>query len=366
MNPSELYKAYAAVYNEDLREELLIEEITLIESIDELYDDELEEIVEDSIYGMLIEGYDIDEIEEIFEETFSEARVDMAARIAKRKKEAEESERSAATARSRGASVVRKEKRAEFIGRLKGAIKKVASNIKSAAQKTAKDVKSAAKETKFRAVDAPAARYANDRGIGGPSPGLSARAKDPTKRRALRSAVLSDIASRAKAKLGRGLEMVRSAGERAAGAVKSTSDSAQAGAREAGEYAKAGAKGLIGRAARAVSRGARDVARRMAEDVDLYNIIFSHLLNEGFADTEESATVIMANMSENWREQILDEINRAVSMPSVPPSPTNGRKPVPMPPPPPSMNNRKPNMPRRRPGEPMGGPYNDFNPHDYK
>jgi NCAIR mutase (PurE)-related protein len=135
MTSFNLYEAYAAVYDEDLREELLIEETILLESIDELNDDELEEIVEDSIYSMLDEGYDIDEVEEIFEETFSEARVDMAARIAQRKKEAAESEKSAKQARSKGASVVRKEKRAEAVGRIKGAVKKVASDIKSAAQK---------------------------------------------------------------------------------------------------------------------------------------------------------------------------------------------------------------------------------------
>ena len=115
------------------------------------------------------------------------------------------------------------------------------------------------------------------------------------------------MASRAKAKLGRGIERARAAGERAVGAVKSSSDATQAKAREAGSSAKAGAKGLVGRAARAVSRGARGVARRLGEDVDLYDIVLEHLLDEGFADTEESATVIMANMSEEWREEILDE-----------------------------------------------------------
>jgi hypothetical protein len=284
MTSFNIYEAYAAVYNEDLREELLIEETILLESIEELYDDELEEIVEESIYNMLDEGYDIDEVEEIFEEVFSEARVDMAARIAQRKREAAESEKSAKVARSRGASVVRKEKRAEVIGRIKGAVKKVASDVKSAVKKTAGDIKSGAKEAKFKAIDAPAARYATKRGIGGPGPGLSARSKDPAKRRALRGAVVSDLTSRAKAKLDSGVDAVKSAGS----AVKK------------------GAKGLLGGAARAVSRGARDVARRLGEDVDLYDLVLEHLLDEGFADTEEAATVIMANMSEEWRDDIIE------------------------------------------------------------
>jgi len=49
----------------------------------------------------------------------------------------------------------------------------------------------------------------------------------------------------------------------------------------------------------------------LVEDtVDLYDVVLEHLLDEGFADTEEAATVIMANMSEEWREEILDEVNR--------------------------------------------------------
>ena len=42
------------------------------------------------------------------------------------------------------------------------------------------------------------------------------------------------------------------------------------------------------------------------ETVDLYDVILSHLLDEGYADTEESALVIMANMSEEWRESIVE------------------------------------------------------------
>jgi hypothetical protein len=43
-----------------------------------------------------------------------------------------------------------------------------------------------------------------------------------------------------------------------------------------------------------------------AESFDLYDIILSHLLDEGYADTEESATAIMVNMSEDWKENIME------------------------------------------------------------
>jgi len=43
------------------------------------------------------------------------------------------------------------------------------------------------------------------------------------------------------------------------------------------------------------------------EAYDIYDVILSHLINEGYADTFESAEVIMVNMSEEWRESILSE-----------------------------------------------------------
>ena len=41
------------------------------------------------------------------------------------------------------------------------------------------------------------------------------------------------------------------------------------------------------------------------EEVDIYDIILSHLLDEGYADTYEAAEAIMVNMSEDWRESII-------------------------------------------------------------
>jgi hypothetical protein len=43
----------------------------------------------------------------------------------------------------------------------------------------------------------------------------------------------------------------------------------------------------------------------VGEAVDLYDIILSHLLDEGYAETQEQAEVIMVNMSEGWKNSIL-------------------------------------------------------------
>jgi hypothetical protein len=45
----------------------------------------------------------------------------------------------------------------------------------------------------------------------------------------------------------------------------------------------------------------------MQEETDLFDTILEYLVAEGYADTNESALVIMVNMSEEWKQSILDE-----------------------------------------------------------
>jgi len=42
------------------------------------------------------------------------------------------------------------------------------------------------------------------------------------------------------------------------------------------------------------------------ENSDFFDIIKGHLLDEGYADTEQAALVIMANMSEEWKQSIVE------------------------------------------------------------
>ena len=42
------------------------------------------------------------------------------------------------------------------------------------------------------------------------------------------------------------------------------------------------------------------------EEVDLFDTILEHLVSEGYADTNEAALAIMANMSEEWRQSIME------------------------------------------------------------
>ena len=49
------------------------------------------------------------------------------------------------------------------------------------------------------------------------------------------------------------------------------------------------------------------------EAYDLYDVILSHLIDEGYADTFESAEAIMVNMSEDWRESIVEQASTVAS-----------------------------------------------------
>jgi hypothetical protein len=46
--------------------------------------------------------------------------------------------------------------------------------------------------------------------------------------------------------------------------------------------------------------------RSISSSFDPFDIVQGYLLDEGYAETEEAAAVIMANMSEEWKEQILE------------------------------------------------------------
>jgi hypothetical protein len=54
-----------------------------------------------------------------------------------------------------------------------------------------------------------------------------------------------------------------------------------------------------------LAKAARDTIR---EDIDLYDLVSEYLVSEGFCDSYEDADVIMANMSEEWREGIVEEV----------------------------------------------------------
>ena len=143
---AELMEAYQAVYDDEMREEYLQEDYSFIDGLD---DEEIADVVEEVIYELIDEGYDVDEVEALFEETFlAEARVDMAARAAARKQYMASSEKSAKQARKSGAAVVKKEKREARKEKIKSAAKGVLSGIKKGVERAAKKVGIGAEKAK--------------------------------------------------------------------------------------------------------------------------------------------------------------------------------------------------------------------------
>ena len=85
----------------------------------------------------------------------------------------------------------------------------------------------------------------------------------------------------------------------AMGAARETGKTVGKAAKGASSLAKgfASGMGLAGRIGKRVMTG---------EEVDLFDYVLEHLIAEGYADTNESALVIMANMSEEWRQSIVE------------------------------------------------------------
>jgi hypothetical protein len=47
-------------------------------------------------------------------------------------------------------------------------------------------------------------------------------------------------------------------------------------------------------------------ATPLVQSFDPFDIVMGYLIDEGYAETEEAAAVIMVNMSEEWRQEILE------------------------------------------------------------
>ena len=77
--------------------------------------------------------------------------------------------------------------------------------------------------------------------------------------------------------------------------------------RDAGSIARSRLKGQLSAVGRLRGTSPHvDGSRVNNEEVDIYDVILSHLLDEGYADSVESAEKIMVNMSEEWRDEILE------------------------------------------------------------
>jgi hypothetical protein len=307
MSTINFQEAYAAVYNEDLKNQLL-ENSDEFFGIEELTDDEIESIVEETVFEMLDEGYDFDELEEVFDEFISEAKVTVGGETGGSGAKVTTGSGSRMAASSR-LSNIKAKKRAENIAKVKSAVKSTISKAKEAGKSAIGKAKEAGRSAKFHAVDKKVAAYATQRGLH-PAAGAAARSKDPEKRRGLRARVAADIKGRIKKKVAQA-QVDTAAKARSAGqAATDAKNKAVQSAKNKAAVAKRGIRGAVGKAARAVASGAGKVASRLGEETereDLFDVILEYLVSEGYADTNENAIAIMANMSEEWRDSIVEE-----------------------------------------------------------
>ena len=98
-------------------------------------------------------------------------------------------------------------------------------------------------------------------------------------------------------------ELARRMGSRAAAAVDRVVTGA--GEPQAVTYPRKGREEAKPKAKAKVSK---EIIRKgkQEESFDLYDLIFAHLVNEGFAETPDAAIAIMSNMSEAWVDSIVD------------------------------------------------------------
>ena len=79
-------------------------------------------------------------------------------------------------------------------------------------------------------------------------------------------------------------------------------------ARRAAALAARRAAALKPKEKRFPNRLTRSDRQGITDSYDIYDIILSHLLDEGYAETPEAAEAIMVNMSEEWRDSIVEEV----------------------------------------------------------
>ena len=328
----------------------LSEETEDLELIDEEYEAELdalvdEDLLEEVVLELLGEGLTGDQIVEAYEElieariTSDSDRTGGGAKVT-----------SGSGSRMAAASRLARMKSAQKIARAKERKEKVKGAVKKV------------KDTARKAVDEPARKYAEKRGVVksksgktslGSGSGIGSvkfKQRTPEGRREVRKAVAKDIGDRAKAKVERGAKKASgaaktaglaavgagvAAGKAAKGAASSAKKAAVKKAASAAvsgyaaaksvkdkatdvknrakqgiknriAQAKRNVKGAVGKAARKVADKAGGVASRMGEETN-YDLVLKYLYVEGYVETLEEAEEIMVNLSTEDIQAIVED-----------------------------------------------------------
>ncbi len=393
-----LMEGYSAVYNEELRDDISIEED--LSFIDDLSDNELDQVMEE----ILSEGVELSECVQVFEGLILEMNPYAPAgskeakaynkSTTKSKRSAEASERRAARVERIKGAAKRVGEKAKTLGagaasaaaagaakvggklrsakeKIVGLVKRVGSAVKAGASAAKKEFSGqSAREAKARTTGREMRRAARKQVAASKakdtsafSGGTSTKSNRPPKvtvgkrekaggtqpSQASRPAPNAERIEKAKAKLKRaasgtkgGVRFVTPSGQAAPTAMKSGSGSPQERGKKAKQFAKKA--GLADHYVHLLDAIFEDMMLEgyvndydtaynvveslsendlfdilesygsyLAEEVEtlnLFDVVLEHLLDKGYADTEEAAIKIMANMSEDWRNDILEETKR--------------------------------------------------------
>jgi hypothetical protein len=324
MTSFNIYEAYAAVYNEDLREDILSVDEEF-EFIDGLSDNELDEVMEE----IISEGTDISECFEVFDEIISEAKVTIGAgsggegvepRTVKYGSAKVTSGRGSVMAAKERQSARKASRRAERVERIKSSVKRAAEKVKTKAAgvvsaaaggaaeagRSAKGIASSAKKKVTGKLAAAKERIkgAVKSGRSAVAGGLrKAASKIEPKETEKKGKEIKDAAkeriSTIRPNLGVGRkERVSSAGIRSTGGPIGRSGSQGRVLPPVGKT-KSGKTLTSSQRSTQTSAQNRRLSSRLGENFDLLaGIILEDLINEGYAETFEEALYVLESMSD--------------------------------------------------------------------
>tara|TARA_R110000851_G_scaffold81644_2_gene179248 strand:- start:258 stop:1385 length:1128 start_codon:yes stop_codon:yes gene_type:complete len=293
----EIRSLYESIYTPQVDEEL------------ELSDEELTEAVEDAVFELIEEGYDIDDIECAFDDELIEEILDEAKITYGSDTESPEERRTRAKAK------VGEKRSAARKAAVKGAVKAAGENAKEvksevgrragnvAVRAKAGATKTAMKATGVSPMDVPTKagkqRKSADTFVAGRKADRdSAKAvikkKVGDKYRGAKAAagIAGSIAKDEARKAGRKAKL---AGGKAVTAVKNAPEKAGSSIRSKLSATKKGIKSRIASGLQKVSDKAGSAAKRMSEEVETYNVVVEFLCDYGIAEDLQEAQWLMVN-----------------------------------------------------------------------
>ena len=281
----EIRSLYESIYAPQVDEEL------------EFSDEELEDIVEEVILDLLDEGYDIEEIEESFDDELIDQILIESATVTKGRGgfvKLSSDKRSAPVTSGSGsrmaaASRLDRMKSAQKIARQKERKEKVKATV-DLVKDTAKN-----KMNQAKGAVASAALKATGTKLKGKQGQDLTPQQTHTRHKSVRDKAKAAIKANIRGKVSdAGRAAVDDIRQTAKAARKVGSDIKSAPER-AGSAARRGLKGLIRRGAEKVASGASKVAKRMSEEVETYDVVVEFLCDYGIAEDLQEAQWLMVN-----------------------------------------------------------------------